>query len=253
MISVAPFNPYFSSFDWDGPSTGAIRDKLEPVYLLLMGTFGLIEPSYPLEIHRRPDHPRTTLGQINGEMTHRIGLSAERYYYQKYTYQFAHELTHILTNWNLSTNRNYRWFEETLAELSSIFVIREFAKNRPYPVYTESQWQDYAEGIDNRYRPQLSARGIEGSNEVAGWFSNLINDLTSDPKIRELNWAIAKGLFPFFQANPSLWRACGYLNMWDASTDFTFSDYLNSWQNVLVQEGENMDIISIFRRTLYGN
>ena len=44
-------------------------------------------------------------------------------FWMRYTYEFSHELGHVLTNWQLNRNESYKWFEVTLSEQASIQLV----------------------------------------------------------------------------------------------------------------------------------
>ena len=65
----------------------------------------------------------------NGE--YRVQLHASEANWHLYTYEFAHELCHILSNYEENagpgTSRYNQWFEETLCETASLFTLKNLA------------------------------------------------------------------------------------------------------------------------------
>ncbi len=261
------FDPYlsFGPSNWNGVSSQKLVGRLEPAYLLLMGAFGLTETNYPVELNPHNGGPRIEIGAVGGEKTYRIRF---RLYaddlnesYVTYVHAFSHELAHALTNFDFSMSGQHEWFEETLAEMAAHFVLRTFATNPPYPLplivdgyeFDLNLWESTAGGLDRAMTTDLMNNwGLVPGDLIAAWFPTLLPMLEADPTIRELNWAIGNALLPHFQANPDLWRACAYLNLWETAADRTFRDYLDSWEAVLREAGEETTLISLVRDILYG-
>ena len=249
---LGSFNPTFFHYEWaapwGGPDYREVRDWLEPTYDLLLGVFGKTETIYPIELLRWGG-PYIRLGENNGETTYQIALVSHEK--QWMTFQFAHELAHALTNVFLNHPLQHRWFEETIADLAIMYVIQEYASETPYADFSETQWMELFREIDDERQASLTKRGIDPQNRVVSWFRDSYDEMRQNSIIRELNWAIAKELLPHFQANPGLWVALGYLNTWEAHLDVTFEEYLESWEDVLIEEVEDTELISILRQILY--
>ena len=54
---------------------------------------------------------------------------------------------------------------------------------------------------------------------------------------RNLNRVVAVALLDDFLADRSLWRDCGFLNRWNARTDHTIADHIDSWTDFLHGKG----------------
>lgn len=248
---LIPFDPEFElSDDWEGPSFSHIKNQLEPTYNLLMTSFGLPQLDEVLKIYRRFDNPRVHMDYENGKKVQFIGLNTRRYYFQQYTYQFAHELGHVLTNWERKPNRDlrYSWFEETLAELASAFTIRAYEANPPAVMgFTSESWSNYFDSnYTNGYSVTLESNwSISSTQPVKDWFYRLNNLLTNDCCIRELNWAVAREMLPSFVEDPTLWHAASYINHWDTTSDIDFYDYLESWRNTLIRERIRTELVDL--------
>ncbi|GAG03367.1 unnamed protein product, partial [marine sediment metagenome] len=72
-----------------------------------------------------------------------VKLDAEGRHWAQFTYQFSHELCHVLTNYEKKASPKNRWFEESLCEMASMFVLRRMAvtwqTSPPYP-----NWKSFA-------------------------------------------------------------------------------------------------------------
>ena len=237
---LVAFNPVFDQDeDWDGPTNTEVKDVLEPTYNLMMESTGLPILNEVLSVYRtHSGNPFVNLEYVDGSKVQRIGLFTRYYYYQQYTYQFAHELTHVLTNWEETPNRDrrFKWFEETIAELGSAFVIKQYEASPPAAMtYEGDSWSSYFDAnYPDRY-PEILANNwnIDSNATVSDWFHDYIGHLTGDCCIRELNWAVAREMLPSFLADPSLWESTVYLNKWDSTSDIDFNDFLSSWRRTL--------------------
>ena len=167
---------------------------------------------------------------------YQIFLTAQDNYWCQYVYQFSHELCHILTNFDLQKEHRHKWFEESLCELASLFVLHRMAKDwvdNPPPCISGAtkfapHYRKYAENVEAKFV-------ISNSLDYSNWLDANIQILESCSTKRELNGVVAVALLPYFWDDPSLWRDCGWLNQWNSSADKTVFDYLNSWSNCLIE------------------
>ena len=56
-----------------------------------------------------------------------VRLDTQKQYWCQYAFQFAHELCHIICGYKKGDRSNL-WFEETLCETASLFVLRKMTK-----------------------------------------------------------------------------------------------------------------------------
>jgi hypothetical protein len=155
-----------------------------------------------------------------------VRLNANAILWSKLAYQFSHELLHIASNFeSLSLHAN-GWFEETLAELASIFVLKQMAKDwRKSPT---NGWPEYAAEHD-KYAEELLTRAeyqLPTGQNLSQWFTPHEATLRTDRYQRALNGVVAVQLFPLFQNSPSNWQCVRYLPNSDAS----FAEYLPQWR-----------------------
>ena len=99
-----------------------------------------------------------------------IQLAARDTYWAQFSYQFAHEFCHVLSDYERLRDNPNRWFHEALCELASVFTLRRMAERwptqPPYPHWTEyaGNLASYAEDLltnDSRTLPEgvhLAAR-----------------------------------------------------------------------------------------------
>ena len=162
-----------------------------------------------------------------------IWLNVQGRDWAKYSYQFAHEMCHIVTNYR-NKKHKFKWFEETICELASLFTLRRMAEtwssNAPYPNwvgYSSSLW-DYVEKTMNR-----STRKLPNNTEFKRWFSSKLSFLENKSDSREDNGIIANYLLPIFETEEKAWIAITYLNKWDACSNEHISDYFASWYSIV--------------------
>src|SRR5262245_61871033 len=95
----------------------------------------------PIEVSRSSTTP-ITLFQRGPAGELRVRLNVEGTYWAQFAFQFAHEMGHVVCGFEEYPNPN-QWFEETLCETASLFVLGRMAerwKTRPpWP-----NWKDYA-------------------------------------------------------------------------------------------------------------
>ena len=237
-----------SRSDFGGLPHTRLREILAPVERLLVQYFGKT-PGHVIEVYARPQGPRV---ELEGNVQ-RIGLSAGGRDYMRQVYQFAHEYTHVLTNWQDSKTRRYKWLEETLCELASLQVLTQFAALLPFGGYTAQQWLDYVNVVINDHTATRFQRyKIGQTTPPRTWYPKHRQQLASNSLIRELNGGIAFALLAQFIDRPSLWRAAGILNQWDTAKDRDIRRYLDSWTLASIRHGESPDAPRLIARVLFG-
>ena len=234
--------------NWGGVSLSAIHGVVESAYAVLVKAFEK-EPEdiihvipwnqeYPLVVYdRRP---------------YQMYLCARDSYWSQYVYQFSHELCHILTNFDRAQQHRHKWFEESLCELSSLFVLHRLAETwavcPPAGVFEAADFapnhREYAEHIEAKH-------SISSNKNISEWFAENISILETSPVQRELNGVVAAALLDCFRKDPSLWRECGWLNHWDPGRDETLPDYLDSWSVCLRENGIDSRAQDVVKDVLY--
>lgn len=142
-----------------------------------------------------------------------------------------------MTNFDRHRAHKHKWFEESLCELASLFVLHRLAdgwKERPPPCFEteafEPNFKTYAEEIEQGHRQP-------GDGDFRTWLTVNLDRLEKDPFIRELNGTFAIALLGRSLEDPSLWRDCAQLNCWDANDNETFESYLDAWAKHLKARG----------------
>lgn len=255
------FDPIFLTFDWEGPTNDDLKGVLHPVYEVLWEAFN--KKSIPEEILiSKSDMPNPyisieyrknlALAFESGylPMAH-IRIVASGYDYQNYTYQFAHELGHLLMNFE---KPGLRWVDETFADLASAYVLAQFYLRPPYTAYSNGDWQRYFDIVYTQKDAVLEQYHDIGPNEKAkSWMTTEKMDvLIRTGYNRELNWGVARELLPHFIADPTLWKEVSYLNVWYETTAdiYDTQDFLNGWERTLRSNREQTRVPELLKSIL---
>ena len=166
-------------------------------------------------------------------------------------YQFSHELCHVLTNFDRHKGHKHRWFDESLCELASLFVLHRLAEL--WKAQPPEAIPDAAGFAPNHhaYAERTAARHPRISRDLLPeWLAGNLPKLEANPYARKLCGTIAVALLDSFRADPVLWRDCGNLNHWDPSADPAFKDYLDSWGSCLRERGTAPRAVALVRKLL---
>ena len=182
--------------------------KLDPI---------LVEPKGgPIVLFRRGK---------NGEYF--VRLNTGQTYWAQYSYQFAHELCHILCGYREGEAHN-KWFEESLCELASLYVLRQMGQTwKMRPPY--SNWKGYAKALTGYADERMSKVKLAEEMTLAKWYADNAEQLRKSATQRELNQVVATLLLPLFEKEPSHWEAITWLNAGEHVKDRDFPAYLSAW------------------------
>jgi len=187
--------------------------KLEPIAI------GQTNGSSPITLFKR-----TANGQV------RMLLNTRDTFWAQFAYQFGHELCHVLCNYREADNPQL-WFEESLCETASLFVLRRMADTwRTDPPY--SNWKSFAPAFDNYVDERISNTAKLEEKSFAEWYRNHRAELEKDGTNRTLNQVVAvRVLLPLLQKSPQHWQALDHLNQWDPKLRPTLPQYLQDWHD----------------------
>ncbi|MBI2306279.1 MAG: hypothetical protein HYU78_03160 [Rhodocyclales bacterium] len=165
---------------------------------------------------------------------YRVQLHAKGEKWHLYAYEFAHELCHILSNYEHNvgpqTVKHNQWFEETLCETASLFTLTSLAASweRSPP---EQRWAGEARNL-RRFFDHLISEGhrqLPADAPLSAWLQENEAELRQNPYWRKKNEVVANLLLPLFRSNPQNWEALGYLNLNPDDARSTLEDYLRHW------------------------
>ena len=161
-------------------------------------------------------------------------LDTEKTYWSQYAYQFSHEFLHLLCGSSKRDPGNL-WFEETLGETASLFVMRAMARSwktkPPYP-----HWADYRDAL-RQYADDVMLKRAQVSEihhkGLASFYRKHRKELEKNCCDRDLNGAMALILLRLFEEKPERWDAVRWLNHSPPSKGETFQQYLRKWRDAV--------------------
>ena len=233
------------------PVVDNVEQYLLPVHQQLAGWAGVTTGNIAVPDHRIRVYGRQEempcVNMSNDGVQH-IGLtppddpSADVLQYRgsQYIYQYAHELAHVLANWEDGGGHRFGWFGETLSELASLHALRANGRH------------GYSNRIIGKYAADRAAiSDFDATGRVSDWYPYAIVHLGQNSTFRELNGAIACELLPYFENDPTLWEAVTHIDKWNAKSD-DFRSYLDSWSGELASRGLPASAPEFVRAVLYG-
>ena len=162
----------------------------------------------------------------HGATNHTIWLSAKDTYWAQYSYQFAHELCHVLANGERFQKPN-QWFEESICETASLFTLRGMGatwKNNP----PDPNWATYAKAL-SKYADNV-AEDVAGQapddESWEDWLRKHEERSRADPYERVGNGIIALRMLPLFENNPEGWNAIRRL----PASEVRIGEFLTQWK-----------------------
>ena len=151
-----------------------------------------------------------------------IYIQAHTCYWCQFIYQYAHEFCHLLISEPVP--QQYKWFEESLCELASLFFLNKTEKMWPtlFPYLSSYQVsiQEYIANITEQepFNPSVL---FDNSSDICKY-------LSSHPYDRRKNRYISFLLLDIFISDPVLWTAVPSLHL--ASKAAKFEEYLILWR-----------------------
>jgi hypothetical protein len=187
----------------------------------------------PIVVTHSSERPITLYRKAPGN-AYQVQLSAKDDYWPRYAYEFAHELSHILMNYDHHADARAtafnQWFEESLCEAASLYALKRLAftwEVRP----PQPQWASYAPEFERYVERFLNERHRQLPPDVklAEWFRQNEQTLRETPYLRDRNEIVANLMLPLFEENDALWESIGYLNLEPKATNFR--GYLQTWHD----------------------
>lgn len=215
---------------WGGASPEDIRKVLESTGRELLKH---IPQNKPIRIHVMASD---TVPQVdfkraaNGEFTVRLAVKGR--FWAQFAFQFGHELGHIVSHYerindNKIGNEN-KWFEETVGEVASLFVLARMAETwKTDPPYMN--WKSFAPALKEYLDKLLKDTEIPTVEKMPQWFNDNRPALKADPHLRERNRVVAIHIFKILERDPSQWEAFRYLNLGRPDATNSFESFLENW------------------------
>lgn len=220
--------------DWGGADVRDIHLVLTSVAEVFLDHVKLTRDDLKLRVIPRAGTPRV-LYERGHEGQYVIQLTARDQIWVQYAYQFAHELCHIVSNFDRrvvgdEAVQENQWFEEALCETAALFTLKRlgvvWASNPP-----TRNWMGYGKSFAS-YAAYLSNephRHLGATRSLRDWYAENHVSLRDDPYQRRKNEVVASTLLPLFEQHPEYWRSIAYLNADAASAAKPFSGYLADW------------------------
>lgn len=148
--------------------------------------------------------------------------------WSQWTYQFAHEFGHILSNYDEVKHQN-KWFEETVCEVASLFVLRRMAdtwSKDPSP----ASWKRYAPHLRKYAEERIEKAKLPDGMSLPQWYETNARPLARDGCDRERNTLLAVQLLPLFEEAPEHWEAITWLAKAKTGHSGSFAEFLKAWQ-----------------------
>jgi hypothetical protein len=191
----------------------------------------------PIRVYHREDYPQTDfLHDWRGRV--RIGLHTSGAHWAQMAFQFGHEFCHALAQHSAIALRGWHpphhanlWFEESLCETSSLFVLRRLALSWQQQSQSEA-WRNFAPAMAKYASDRLALpeHQLPAGVTFADWFRQNEPSLRENAALREKNVIVARQLLPLFEAEPAGWDAACYLNLGAHQPAKPLSQQLAEWQ-----------------------
>jgi hypothetical protein len=218
----------------DGGWGSAEREDIEAVLQSVAGALIAHLPGRRLDpiIVRHTNQYPVVVYDRGPRNEYQVYLTATDRRWGQYVYQFAHELTHILSNYerrqSVQVENHNQWFEETLCEVASLWALRRLATDwqaaPPSPRFAGHAPELVVYADEFLHQPH---RRLPAGMSPADFMRKHETLLRREPYLRQHNELVANLLLPMFEEDPRIWEAVGYLNLADRGTDFW--EYMRFW------------------------
>ena len=182
-------------------------------------------------IVRHHESTPITLYEKGPKGQYQVFLNAQGNYWGQYAYQFSHELTHILCNYDRRKEGRNLWFEEALCETASLFTMRKMAIAwKTAPPY--ANWADFAPHLDEYVNALLASRErrLPPDRTMPQWFREHENALSGQRHLTKDSQLVAAYLLELFEDEPSGWESLAWINLGPGDADADFHGFLESWR-----------------------
>ena len=233
--------------NWGGTSLRTIAAVLTSAADVLLHAFGR-SPDAPIHVAWWSQDPRV----FDARRPYQIRLNARDTYWSQYVYQFCHELCHVMINFDRYPGHKHRWFDESLCELASLFVLHRLAASwaaEPPPNVTGAaafapHHRAYAEYLADKYpRPR--------QHDIPRWLTDNVATLQSNRSARTLTGTVA--VIPAGQVSRRSLPVAGVRlpERLGPPRRSDVPDYLHSWDAHLRESGPSSrlpsDIADLFK------
>lgn len=185
----------------------------------------------------RGRHGPITLFKRNDRHEIVVQLDTHGTVWSQYSYQFSHEFCHILCNFRADAPGN-KWFEETLCETASLFVMRAMAKTwQEHPPF--SNWKSYHDSLRQYTDDVLLKRDLFdliARDGLEAFYRANQNALRKDACLQEVNGAMSLVLLRLLERQPEHWEAIRGLNSASSTADQPLDEYFRRWRDAAAEK-----------------
>jgi hypothetical protein len=234
LLAAAPVDSKVPTLDLTLAKSGwgdAPRDNAQAVFRSVGQQLLPHFPGVDIEpIFIQPDGGPITLYRRNRDKQIVVKLSTTDTHWAQYAFQFAHELGHVLCRFDDNVGQTL-WLEESLCELSSIYCLRQMAREwetrPPYP-----NWKGYAKHLAKYAQDRIDAHPLPEGQSLAQWYGANADALAKNATDRDRNTIVAAALLPMFEKEPRHWAAVHYLNQAKPrGGKWTLEQHLQRWHD----------------------
>lgn len=147
----------------------------------------------------------------------------------QYSFQFAHELCHILCGVK-EQHASTLWLEESLCETASLFALRRmgerWATEPPF-----GSWKSFAPNLTKYAQNRINEHALPKGTTFAEWFRDNEAELSKTGTDRPRNTTVATALLPLFEAEPQHWATMRWLSPPDPMKPRPLADHLQAWHD----------------------
>ena len=180
-----------------------------------------------IEVRYSTRGPMTLYRKSPNDTIH-VLLNVRGTFWAQFSFQFAHELGHILCNYREADHPN-KWLEEAICETASLYALRRMAeawkRSPPYP-----NWKSYSSALAKYAADRSKNFQLPEGQTLAAWYARHESTLRKNHVLRDLNGVVAEALLPLFEKEPSGWDAIGHINSFPRGTKLSLEEHLAQWQ-----------------------
>ena len=146
----------------------------------------------------------------------------------QYSYQFAHEFCHLLSDYERLEGSANNWFHESICEVASLFTLSSMATTweaePPYPNW--SSYTNSLQGLCGKSDVNTVRKELPRDDETGLWLRGHESKGRIDRYLRKENRILALRMLPVFEQYPEGWNAIRRL----PRSDVSISPYIEQWK-----------------------
>ncbi|PID50592.1 MAG: hypothetical protein CR991_00585 [Proteobacteria bacterium] len=232
-LTVSAFTPVATiqvDEEWQGASPEDVKAVLDSTLLAVSPYIG--SRKLGAVIVKNDEEGPISLYTKGDQGEYIVKLNVTGRYWAQMTYQFSHELCHLLSNYDLAPANitHQQWFEESLCEAFSLFALERMAElwetHAPY-----ASWQKYAPEFQKYADNMKQEKHRSFAPRLSEWYHQQRSLLESNPyaKDRQLNEKMASHLLAIFEKEPRYWASINYINLGENSEAMNLEKYMADW------------------------